>query len=496
MNISSRTGIDYPVVLPVQRVDILDYNEFLNELERILNSNQQFSINQDLLIQTVVVHMPMGGGNNTKRNSVILEKWLRSCRSVVKIARSNDNLCCAKSIIIGLAHIAKTYHKLGKAPPGWLDKSPFYKSLMWGPDKYKNLQRASVNLLIAANKLHFDANVPLNTCGIPELDMFQKYLDSFGITLNVFSAPNENFFLYQGKIKHPFNIYIFYHESHYDAVVNVCGFLRKEYFCHKCNVSFPQLHNHMCTSKCPHCFTLFDYAANENLHKGEAILCKKCSRSFQGKECFEAHLKATKRHNSVCQNYRYCPNKMCNVYIKGQKEKSRHRCGRMRCKRCHEYKSLTAVHQCYMRVLKHKSRRGNKKNINPNIDSVEMLDDPLLYHNNANNEDITYTSEEGKYRMVVFDTETVINSDYNSPKSILTAICCCAKSVCHNCSDDVVSEDTPICSTCCRERTVTFYGRKSLNEFCKWLFDTDRLTEEAKKIPLTVVAHNFQVSLL
>lgn len=73
-------------------------------------------------------------------------------RSIVRIPYSDDNLCCARAIVVGVAYIQKDVR---------------LKTIC---DDRCNLQK---NLAI---QLHDDTGVEKGPCGIPEIKIFEEHL--------------------------------------------------------------------------------------------------------------------------------------------------------------------------------------------------------------------------------------------------------------------------------------------------------------------------------
>lgn len=97
--------LDYPISLPFMKVAQLSANLLLSEIERVLQSYEEFVVDQSLEIEVVHVKLPSGKGHKKKRY-VDLEKSLKEKRSFIKII-NRDHLCCARAIVTVKARIDK-----------------------------------------------------------------------------------------------------------------------------------------------------------------------------------------------------------------------------------------------------------------------------------------------------------------------------------------------------------------------------------------------------
>ena len=159
--ILSSHQLDRPISLPFLPRDRLTPEKFLAAVERVVQSNTQFTLYESVNVN--VVHVEMPHGRARKRRDVInLQSYLNKKGCIVQI-KNKDELCCARAIVVAKAKI---------------DKDPQYQC-------------------IANNqKLHEAAAVPLGPCGIPEIKRFQAVLT--GYQLNMVSKEHLNALIYSG----------------------------------------------------------------------------------------------------------------------------------------------------------------------------------------------------------------------------------------------------------------------------------------------------------
>ena len=211
-----------------------------------------------------------------------------------------------------------------------IEKDPEYNSLR---DPLRRAQEKK------ARELHELANVPLGPCGIPEVQMFQKYLTNYEI--NTVSADHNNSIIYppEPTTSHAKPIYLYLHRNHYDVITSMPGFLGNSYFCHKCRRSYDQTLSHVCPGMCKSC------RSPECTVKDPAE-CDQCNRWFKSKLCYDRHKEPVGKGKSVCQGIKKCEKcgKSMNVRNLGSKKNV---CGR-KCTTCGVILNEKDEHKCYI----------------------------------------------------------------------------------------------------------------------------------------------------
>ena len=85
--------LEYPITFPFMAPHRLTTERVLAEFQRVIQSNQEFRLNDTVDVNVIHVSMP-SGGNGGKRSEVNLEKHLQKERSIVCI-QNDDDLCMA-----------------------------------------------------------------------------------------------------------------------------------------------------------------------------------------------------------------------------------------------------------------------------------------------------------------------------------------------------------------------------------------------------------------
>ena len=122
--------------------------QIMEQIGRMLNSNEQFRMDDSFSLHVSHIRDPGRGGGNKRlrKGSAALEKLLDVKKSVVKI-KNLDELCCARAIVT-----IKAFHDLGCKH-----------------QDYQNLQKGFPMQKEKAQELHRAAGVPEGSCGLSEI---------------------------------------------------------------------------------------------------------------------------------------------------------------------------------------------------------------------------------------------------------------------------------------------------------------------------------------
>jgi hypothetical protein len=315
--------------MPRQR---LTTERVLAEIERVIQSNHEFRLNDSVNVNVIHVEMPHGG-NGTKRSEFNLEKHLINKGSIIRI-QIKVELCLARALVVAKAKI---------------DNDSQYKSIV---DHRRSMQTR------VAQELHRDANVPLGPCGLDEVKQFPIYLSDYQI--NIVSKEYQNFILYSGPDQEK-RIYLYLHDNHYDVITSMPGFLARSMYCHTCKIAYSNQGDLLCTNACKCC-------RFPNCPIVSWIHCDSCNQNFKSQECFDRHKHSVRK--SMCAQLVKCPD--CNTVVRrSAREPEKHYCGKTKCPICKEY-TRTGNHRCYMQPVK---KRNTTKDLPDNEpDEEDLLD--------------------------------------------------------------------------------------------------------------------------
>ena len=303
-----------PISLPFMSVEQLTTERVFSQIERVIQSNRDFRLNDTVTVDIIHVEAPQGSGRS-KRTTLNIREYLHKKGSVITI-QNNDNLCLARALVVAI---------------GKIEKDPKYKSLI---DPKRRAQEKK------AIELHERANVPFGPCGLPEVEMFQKYLTRYEI--NIVSGNHDNSIIYPPKPSTNNNvtpIYLYLHDNHYDVITSMSGFLSRCYFCHACSQTYDHKLVHLCPGMCKSC-RAYDCVVNDPME------CNECNRWFKSKVCYDRHKEQVGAGRSVCQGIKKCEKCGKSVEV-GKLNPKKHICG----KKCLTYGLVLNgkdEHQCYI----------------------------------------------------------------------------------------------------------------------------------------------------
>ena len=148
----------------------LTSERILSEIERFVQSNQEFRLNDSVNVNIVHVQMPKGG-TRKKGREINLDKYLTNNHSIVRI-QNTDNICLARALVVAFAKLEND-------------------------EQYKTIANTTSTLLTRlAQELHEKCNVPIAECSLSEVKQFQTHLTEYQI--NVVSKEHQNSIIFTG----------------------------------------------------------------------------------------------------------------------------------------------------------------------------------------------------------------------------------------------------------------------------------------------------------
>ena len=320
----SSNQLQTPIALPFCSLEELTTEKVLSHVEKVVQSNEEFRLNDTVNIDVIRVEMPQGSGRR-KRDIVNIRDYLKKKKSVITI-NNRDNLCLARSLVVSIARI---------------EKDPRYRGIREG----NGIQRER------AFDLHEAANVPLGPCGLREVELFQQHLVNYQII--VVSGDQNDTIIY--PYQPPANpnpeksIYLYYQANHFDVITSLPGFLCKSYFCHKCHKGYSNTADHLCKDQCQMCRGV------GCVYEGDGITCNECDRLFKNQACYDRHKQQPMSGGGrvVCEAIRKCPK--CGNSMDVRRINGGHECVDKKCPTCKiDRNPQDHNHKCYMQQLQPK----------------------------------------------------------------------------------------------------------------------------------------------
>ena len=309
-----------PISIPFLPLEKLTTEKVLSHVEKVVQSNQEFRLNDTVTIDIIHVETPQGSGRSrVKRGIVNIREYLKKKGSVITI-NNKDDFCLARALAVSIARI---------------EKDPRYNHIR---ESTRHIQ------LDRALDLHQAANVPLGPCGLNEVKLFQQYLTNYQII--VVSGDHNNSIIYPPQPPANPNpeksIYLYFHDNHFDVITSLPGFLNRSHFCHRCHKTYDHTTDHLCPTMCRSC------RAFGCEYEGNGIVCNECNRLFKNQACYDHHKEPVDGSGkSVCELIRKCPHcgKAMNV---NRLNPEAHICGK-KCPTCGVIlESGDTDHLCYI----------------------------------------------------------------------------------------------------------------------------------------------------
>ena len=225
------------------------------EIERVIQSNCEFRLNDSVQVNLIHVEMP-NGGMGTKRSEINLEKHLAKKGSIIRI-QTKDETCLARALV----SIAK------------IENDNRYR--------YIAGHRKPLQARLALD-LHERANVSIGLCGLDEVKQFQSYLTEYQI--NIVSKEHQNSIIYSGPEKE--KIFICFCMILIMTLSQVCWpFFACKKYCHTCKKTYDHtiiIYDHLCPDLCKLCYF-------PNCLIDSWVPCTDCNHLFKSQECFNRH---------------------------------------------------------------------------------------------------------------------------------------------------------------------------------------------------------------
>ena len=271
-----------PISLPFCSLEELTTEKVLSRVEKVVQSNEEFRLNDTVNIDLIRVEMPHGSGKSrVRRTTYDIREYLKKKKSVICI-NNKDNYCLARALAVSIARI---------------EKDPQYRQIT---DSSRHIQ------FERALALHQAAHVPFDIpCGLKEVDLFQQHLVQYQII--VVSGDQNNTIIYPPRPPANPNpeksIYLYYQANHFDVITKLPGFLNTNYFCHACHKGYSVTTDHLCDGMCKSCRG-FGCTLENN-----GITCQECDRFFMNQVCYDRHKQEPINGGgrTVCEAVRKCP---------------------------------------------------------------------------------------------------------------------------------------------------------------------------------------------
>lgn len=321
----------------------------LDNLQKMLNSSEQFEFDDSFQLDVVHVRPPPRGSGPKRRRKKNKEthvpghlsnvKLCKVKKSLVKIRRNDPGWCAARAIIT-----AWGLHLASRDPYLWQQ---------WTCNR-QNLHRRQW----ATERLMAEVGLGPGTWGPDEFTRVTTAPSLQQYKIMVLDANRTYLPIVYGR--GPRILGVLYDNDHYDALGSIKGFLWKKFFCPVCCKGYDHRGHHHCPgNRAVHCSscdqnTCKEYQQAYKDYRSPTQECPDCRQSFYGPGCLHNHKHHTiggevvnGSDRSVCQTRHKCAT--CRVYLAEPKEIRKHQCGYAKCHSCKECVEID-THQCFVQV--------------------------------------------------------------------------------------------------------------------------------------------------
>ena len=314
----------------------------LDNLSKMLNSNEQFEMDDSFNLSVVHVRPPPRG-TGKKRQYVPGHQWnvrlKQMKKSVIEMPRDAAGWCAARAIVTarGLSLAGQD----ANACKQWID-----------PRQCVHRRQQS------AEALAQEVGLGPGAWGPDELTRVVMAPSLIDYKLVVVDASRAYSLVAYGHGDRL--LALLYDDHRYDTLTSIKGFLGPFYLCLVCLRGYDHQGQHRCPrNKGEHCSSCLQTDCDEHkaayrAYRSPDVLCPQCQRHFNGTACLERHRTRTidgrpqdQDHRPVCQTRRKCP--QCRAYLRGSKAIKDHRCGHAQCHACQQYLDIES-HQCFIQV--------------------------------------------------------------------------------------------------------------------------------------------------
>ena len=149
--------LQYPISLLFMPREKLTVEKIFAEIERVIQSNDTFTLDDLITVNIIHVEMP-NGGTGKKRKIANFDKYITNKRAVVRF-QNRDDLCFSQAIVVAKAKVDNG-------------------------ERYENIRKSLKPLQARPSReLHEKANVLLGQCGIEDIKKFRAYLTDYQINI-------------------------------------------------------------------------------------------------------------------------------------------------------------------------------------------------------------------------------------------------------------------------------------------------------------------------
>ena len=218
-------SLDMGIHIPFMCADQLEGAVLLDQMEKVLQSNTEFKLNDGLLKMDITHTKPPRGSGKAKRLTTELDSkvFAQKKQSIIQINNTEDNLCFARAVVVGMCYSERENTETWNKRWNYIRRSN------------KVLQKTE------AEKLLKEAGVsPSQPIGVNEYKQIQALLCKKNYVIKVHNQHSkaEKVFEHPPVTSESKIIHVYFHQKHYDYIKSIPGFLGCTYYCEFCDVGY------------------------------------------------------------------------------------------------------------------------------------------------------------------------------------------------------------------------------------------------------------------
>ncbi|KAK3082654.1 hypothetical protein FSP39_001588 [Pinctada imbricata] len=234
-------NLSNPIVVPLQQWENIDADTVMDEISKVLNSNEGLDVDENMVVTVGTIDLPKGGAKKPITRLSGPANSLQKKRSLIYVENDN-NLCLAISValcFLKTCTVVDADHSLVKESTRLdhiLKCRTVFKNVLQSSTRKK---RKKLGMEIAVDLCKRTGLPTTRYLGLNDIPKFEQLLN-----VNIFvvsSRVSDKFVRILDNDDRP-NLYL-YHieteaENHWHGIVNIQGFFKGAYFCKNCKQPF------------------------------------------------------------------------------------------------------------------------------------------------------------------------------------------------------------------------------------------------------------------
>ena len=384
--------LNYPIHIPFSSADDFDADIVLNEIDRVVNSNEAFDISNNIKVNVLCVSLPTMGGKRIggihSRTVPDIKLFTKQKKSIIVI-KSEQNDCLMRAIAIGLKITERVSTSSSSVAASGSSKKPkknlhldrtstqtkemqqIVRLLKTDP-QFQEAQMSSSHIFsldYPCTSLRSGTQTYSKPLLLQDLEVLAKTNLLRDFCISVYDSNFMGTFLkcYNPTAQKHIDLLYDAEQCHVDVITSMKGLFDARHFCYSCHKAFSTI-KHLCAaSGCMLCrqpgclnrtgfINLCPVNSTQQSNKMQQFQCDRCLLRLRSQHCLDCHVTS-----GVCHLYTVCPS--CSNTVP-KRALSNHICSKKRCAICSVYYPVSKEkkneislhdHQCFVQPPKKES---------------------------------------------------------------------------------------------------------------------------------------------